>query len=232
MRFIQAMLLGLATLAMLAMIPGGDARAQSSDAYYVVTYIEVLPSSRSQASSMLSEYSDAIQRQDGNLRFDVLQRIDRPSHFAIVEAWKDQKAFDAHSAAPVTKRMRDSLAPHLSAGYDERPHGAMAVGDIKANTSRRMVFAVTHVDFIPPKKDDGIAAAKALAEATRKNEKPVRFEVLQQGSRPNHLTFVEVWPNQKALEAHWASEATRKFRNETLPMSGALYDERLYRMLK
>jgi quinol monooxygenase YgiN len=229
MRFIQAILMGLA---MLATMPAGDARAQATDAFYVVTYIEVMPSSARQTATMLREYGDASRRQDGNLRLELLQRIDRSSHFVVLAAWKDQKAFDAHAAAASTKQFRDKLAPHLSSGYDERPHGGLSVGDLKAEAGKRAVFAVTHVDFIPPKKDDGIAASRVLADATRKNEKPVRFEILQQSNRPNHLTFVEIWPSQKAIEAHWVTDATKKFRTEMLPMSGSLYDERLYRTLK
>jgi len=229
MRFIQAVMVGLV---MLATLPAGDARAQGAEAFYVVTYIEVMPSSARQAATMLREYGDASRRQDGNLRLELLQRTDRPSHFVVLAAWKDQKAFDAHAAAASTKQFRDKLAPHLSSGYDERPHGGLSIGDVKADAGKTAVVAVTHVDFIPPKKDDGIAASKALADATRKSEKPVRFEILQQSSRPNHLTFVEIWPSQKAIEAHWVTDATKKFRTETLPMSGSLYDERIYRPLR
>jgi quinol monooxygenase YgiN len=229
MRFIQAILMGLA---MLATTPASDVRAQGTDAFYVVTYIEVMPSTARQTATLLREYAEASRRQDGNLRLELLQRIDRPSHFAVLAAWKDQKAFDAHAAAASTKQFRDKLAPHLSSGYDERPHGGLSVGDIKADGGKTAVFAVTHVDFIPPKKDDGIAASKTLADATRKGEKPARFEILQQSSRPNHLTFVEIWPSQKAIEAHWVTDATKKFRADTLPMSGSLYDERLYHALK
>ena len=229
MRIFQAILMGLT---MLAMTPDSDLRAQGSEAFHVVTYIEVMPASRSRAAAMLGEYGDASRGQNGNLRFEVLQRIDRKSHFAIIEAWKDQTAFEAHTAAAGTKQFRDKIAPHLASGYDERPHGGLSVGDLKASPGKRAVFAVTHVDFIPPKKDDGIAASRALADATRNGEKPVRFEILQQSNRPNHLTFVEIWPSQKAIEAHWVTDATKKFRTDMLPMSGSLYDERLYRVLK
>jgi len=227
MRIIQAIVV---TLAMLAAMPGS--RAQGSEAFYVVTYLEVMPSSQSAAAALLGDYAKASRSQDGVLRFETLQRIDRPSHFSILEAWKDQKAFEAHAGAASTKHFRDAVASHLSSGYDERPHVGMVVGEPRADAGADAVVAVTHVDFIPPKKDDGIAASKTLADATLKAEKPVRFEVLQQASRPNHLSFVEIWPSQKAIEAHWVTDATKKFRTETLPMSGSLYDERLYRVMK
>jgi hypothetical protein len=36
----------------------------------------------------------------------------------------------------------------------------------------------------------------------------------------------------KALEAHESAPHTKKFREETLPMSGALYDQRLYQAIE
>jgi quinol monooxygenase YgiN len=56
--------------------------------------------------------------------------------------------------------------------------------------------------------------------------------VLQQTSRPNHLTLVEAWRGRAALEAHEAAAHTRKFRDALLPMSGSLYDQRLYKAIR
>jgi quinol monooxygenase YgiN len=40
-----------------------------------------------------------------------------------------------------------------------------------------------------------------------------------------------VWRDQKALEAHVTAAHTRRFREQFQPMSGSLYDERLYQAL-
>jgi quinol monooxygenase YgiN len=53
-----------------------------------------------------------------------------------------------------------------------------------------------------------------------------------QASRLNHLTLVEAWTDAAAREAHSAANPTRSFRTALGPMSGALYDERLYTLLK
>jgi quinol monooxygenase YgiN len=58
-----------------------------------------------------------------------------------------------------------------------------------------------------------------------------RFEVLQQSNRQNHCTIVEIWQDQPALEAHVMAAHTRQFRDKFQPMSGSLYDERLYKAL-
>ena len=57
----------------------------------------------------------------------------------------------------------------------------------------------------------------------------LRFDVLQQEGRLNHLPFLEAWRNAGAHEAHVAAEHTRAYRAKLVKLQGALYDERLYK---
>ena len=82
-----------------------------------------------------------------------------------------------------------------------------------------------------PAKDDAIALLKLLAEASRTEDGNVRFEILQQRSRQNHCTLVEIWQDQKAHDAHAMATHTRQYREKFQPLSGSLYDERLYKAL-
>jgi quinol monooxygenase YgiN len=213
----------------------GEVRAQGSGGgtVYQVTYVEVMPASQTKAAALLKQLGSASRGAAANLRFEVLQRRDRPNHFSIVEAWRDQAAQDANLAADHTKQFREKLQPMLSSAYDERPHTGLAVGPIDAGTGSKAaaVYAVTHVDIIPPKKDDGIAALRQLAEPSRMDAGNLRYEVLQQNSRPNHFTLIEIWRGQRAVEGHEVAPHTTKFRDMLLPMSGSLYDQRLYRAL-
>src|SRR5262245_7833924 len=167
----------LRLLLLLALVPFAVSGAQAQDASsaYVVTYIEVAPLSKNHAARLLRDLDAASRKEAGNLRFEIMQRIDRPHHFAIVEAWKDQKALDAHAASASTKKFRSEIETILSAPYDERPHGALAVAPAAGKIGRRSVFAVTHVDIIPPKKDDGIAMSKNLADPSRKDSGNIRY---------------------------------------------------------
>jgi quinol monooxygenase YgiN len=210
------------------------AQAQNApqDATYVITYIEVAPSSAGKAADLLKQYADASRKEAGSVRFDALRRIDRTNHFAIVETWKDDKSLKDHTAAAGLKKFRDGIAPMLSAAYDERPHGGLAAATPNPKIAAGAIYAVTHVDIIPPKKDEGIAAAKELAEPSRKESGNLRYDVLQQTSRPNHMTLVETWTDMKAVEAHEVSSMMKKYREGLTPMSGSLYDQRLYRVVK
>jgi quinol monooxygenase YgiN len=42
------------------------------------------------------------------------------------------------------------------------------------------------------------------------------------------MTLVEIWKDQSAFAGHTVAAHMKKFRDELLPMSGSLYDERLY----
>lgn len=211
------------------MLPLGWEAALAEEAAFTVTYIEALPSAKSNAGALIKEYADAARKQDGVVRLEALRRLDRPSHFAIVAVWKDQKAAENHAAANATKQFRTKLQPLLSGPYDERPHTGLSVGSAGESAKPEgAVYAVTHVDIIPPKKDDGIAAIKELSEPSRRETGALRYEALQQNSRPNHFTLVEVWKSQDDLERHESASHTRAFRELLLPMSGSLYDQRLY----
>ena len=202
------------------------------NAVYVVSYIDVAPAARGMATSLLRQLASASRKDEGNMRFDILQRAAPSNQFAIVAIWKDQKAYDAHLAASHTKEFREKIKPQLISAIDDRVHMGMEIAATPAGKNGRgAVVVVTHVDVPPPKKDECIAALKTLVADSRKDPGSVRFDVFQQGNRPNHFAVVEIWKSQSAYEAHITAVSTKKFRDQLTPMSGALYDERLYRAI-
>jgi quinol monooxygenase YgiN len=231
MRWIFRFTLVALAISLLA-IQGARAQGGPEAVAYCVSYIEVSPAAKDKAAALLKDLAKASRKSEGNLRFDVLQRRERSNHFAIVEAWKDKNAFEARLAAASTTAFREKLQPLLTSGYDERPHTGLVVGPMTAGGGTAAVYVVTHVDVIPPKKDEAIAALQQLADPSRKDAGNLRYDVLQQISRPNHSTLVEIWKDQKSLEAHEGAAHTRSFRELLLPMSGSLYDQRLYRALQ
>jgi quinol monooxygenase YgiN len=94
------------------------------------------------------------------------------------------------------------------------------------------VYAVTHIDLMPANVPAGIAAMKQLAAETTKEKSCVRFEILQQDGRPNHLTLVGIWKDQKAFDAHDSAPYTKEFREKMQPLIGSPWDERLHQLIK
>jgi quinol monooxygenase YgiN len=221
-------------VAIAVMVATPDARAQapapspSGGPVYSVIYVEVMPTATAEGGTLLRRYRAATRTEDGNLRCEVVQRIGQPHQFAVLEVWRDQKAFEAHGTGASSTDMRGKIAAIRNAPTDERVHTGLSVGPIAATPAAGAVYVLTHVDVIPPRKDDGVAAVKQLADDSRPGAGNVRFEVVQQTSRPNHFTVVEIWANARAVEAHSMAAATRQFRDKLAPMTGALYDERMY----
>jgi quinol monooxygenase YgiN len=206
------------------------AHAQNSAAY-IVTYIEVMPGAVAPAAALLRKYRDASFHQDGNLREEILQELERPNRFAIIEAWRDKAAFDAHTQSAATTEFRDKLKANQAAPYDERINAALYVAQGKNESQVGALYVVTHVDVIPPGKDDCMAALKAMSTDTAVDPGNISYEVLQQANRGNHFSVLEAWTNRKALDGHAAAAHTRDFRAKLTPVAGALYDERIYKAL-
>jgi quinol monooxygenase YgiN len=197
---------------------------------YVATYVELVPAGIGEGGALLKQYRDASRKDAGNLRMELVQEIGRASRFALLGIWADQKAFEAHAKAAHTAQFRDKLKAVNAAPYDERVHSGMSVGARDPLRSGAVVV-VTHVDVPGSFKDAVVPLLRELSDASRKEIGNLRFEVQQQGNRPNHFTVVELWAEPKAYEMHVAAAHTRQFRDKLGPMVGALYDERLYRAI-
>jgi quinol monooxygenase YgiN len=199
---------------------------------YSVTYVEVMPTSKADAVSLLRRYREATRKEGGNLRCEVAQRIDQQSYqFVVLEIWKDQKAFEAHGKGTNLMETREKIAAIRNAPTDERVHTGLSIGPIDVSSTRDVIYVATHVDVIPPRKDDGVAALKRLGDESRRRDGNLRFEVVQQTNRLNHFTVVEMWKNAKAVEAYSMAATTREFRDKLATMTGALYDERMYKAI-
>jgi quinol monooxygenase YgiN len=197
---------------------------------YVVTYIELRPSAGADGAALVKAYRDASRASTGNLRAVAVQRMRRPGQFVLVSAWQNKAAWDA--AGEGMKTHREKLHAMRNAPTDDRFHNALSVGPMDIPTTTGAVYGVTHVDVIPPQKDNAIVALKALGDANRAAHGNVRYDIVQQTNRPNHFTVVEMWRSRADYEANSMSAHQREFRDKLAQMTGALYDERLYEILE
>ena len=145
-------------------------------------------------------------------------------------SWANAEAFESHTAGDAAKKLNEKLATMQAAPNDTRQHNALSVAPAKPG--KDAIVAVTHVDVIPPEKDNGANALEQLADGSRRHAGNLQFDAWRQTNRPNHFTLVESWANRGAFDVHEMQKETREFRMRLGPMSGALYDERLYKVLK
>ena len=97
--------------------------------------------------------------------------------------------------------------------------------------SGKPVYVVTYIDVIPTKIAETTRQLHKLAADSLKDRGVIRFEILQQDGRPNHLVILEAWQSRQLFEAHNAQAHTRLFREKLFPMLGSPYDERLHTLV-
>jgi len=209
-----------------------DAQTSADTALYAVSYVDVMPSARAAMAAALKQYRDASRKEDGYVRLELLEQIGRPGHFAVVETWKDQKAFDAHGMAAPLKQFRDALQPIRLSGYDQRPYKILTVASASAAGNDQAIHVVAHVDTVGGPQADAPGLLNRLAEASRKEQGCLRFDVLQNTTRMNHFTVIAIWQNQQALDAHDAAPHTKQYREVLQPISGSPLDERVYKAVE
>ncbi len=209
---------------------GAIARAQdASQPVTIVTYTEVAPAKATEAKKLIVAYAAAARKAEGAVQIDVGERISDPGHFALVEQWKSLAAKQAFAATDATTKYRAALDPLRSAAYDERIHNALSVGPSKPGGA---ILVLTHVDVVPTQVEPGTAKVKAFVEEGRNATGNLRFDDVVQANRKNHFTVIETWKTPADKSAWISTKTARTFREELQPMGGALYDERVFKILQ
>ena len=207
------------------------AQALPDSTAYTVAYVDILPASRTAAITAIKQYRDASRKDDGFERIEFFEQTGRPAHFCIIETWADNKDLDAHAASANAKGFRTKIDSMRLSDYDQRPYKTLSLGTARNDGSSRSTFVITHVD-IGGQGTNAADLLRKLAEASRKEEGNLRFDVLQHAMRANHFTVIEEWQSAKAIDTHAAAAHTKEYRNSLGPIAGGPLDERLYKAVE
>jgi autoinducer 2-degrading protein len=90
-----------------------------SGSTFVLTHVDI-GGQGTNAADLLRKLAEDSRKEEGNVRFDVLQHSMRANHFTVIEEWQSAKAADTHAAAAHTKEYRNNLAPIAGGPLDER----------------------------------------------------------------------------------------------------------------
>jgi quinol monooxygenase YgiN len=227
---VRSVLAGGLAGALFASAATSVAQAQSGgDAIYGVTTLDVAPGAANQGVALLRQYRDGALKQAGNTGVTLLQEADWPNRFIIYEGWKDQSAYDANEKTAHSAELREKLKSMAAAPYDRREYHVIAVGPSQPATGADTVYMQLHLDVFPPGIDATLAAAKALAEAARKGEGNLRYDIVRSVKPPqSHTTFLAAWRDRKAFDGYESSAYARQFRDTVGPLLGSPFDDRLY----
>ena len=89
--------LALAVAMTIVVLP---ASAQDDPTAYMVTYIEVVPTAKSQGTAILKALADASRKEAGVTRFEIFERTAPASQFLIVCSAASCMALNARATAP------------------------------------------------------------------------------------------------------------------------------------
>jgi len=207
------------------------AQAPPDSSAYSVAYVDILPASRTAAITAIKQYRDASLKDDGFQRIEFFEQAGRPAHFCIIETWANSRDLDTHAASANAKEFRKEIDSMRLSDYDQRPYKTLSLGTAHNDRSSRSIFVITHVD-IGGQGTNATDFLRKLAEASRKEEGNLRFDVLQHAMRANHFTVIEEWQTAKAIETHAAATHTKEYRNNLGPIAGSPLDERLYKAVE
>jgi autoinducer 2-degrading protein len=207
------------------------AQAPPDSTAYSVAYVDILPASRTAAVAAIKQYRDASRKDEGFQRIEFFEQAGRPAHFCIIETWASSKDLDTHAASANAKDFRTKIDSMRLSDYDQRSYKTLSLGAAHNDGSSRSTFVITHVD-IGGQGTNAADLLRKLADASRKEEGNLRFDVLQHAMRANHFTVIEEWRTEKAVEAHAAATQTKEYRNSLAPIAGSPLDERLYKAVE
>jgi (4S)-4-hydroxy-5-phosphonooxypentane-2,3-dione isomerase len=207
------------------------AQAPPDTTAYSVAYVDILPASRTAAITAIKQYRDRSRKDDGFQRIEFFEQAGRPAHFCIIETWANSGDIDAHAASANSKDFRNKIDAMRLGDYDQRPYKTLSLGAAHNDGSSRSMFVITHVD-IGGQGTNAPEFLRKLAEASRKEEGNLRFDVLQHAMRANHFTIIEEWRSAKAIETHAAASHTKEYRNSLAPIAGGPLDERFYKAVE
>jgi quinol monooxygenase YgiN len=123
MRFWSRVLNAAVTVMLLAAPFAGFLSAQqSAEKLYVVTHVDLMPSTTADGKKLLQQFMADSLHDRGVVRFELLQENEHLNHFTIVEVWENEKAFEAHEEAAHTRQFREKLQPMLGSPFDTRYH--------------------------------------------------------------------------------------------------------------
>jgi len=208
-------------------------------AYIAVVDVDVASGSEDAFLDASLENARNSVREDTNQRFDVLQSIDEPSRFALVEIYRNAKGPEDHKATAHYQTWRDEVAPMMATPRAATqwdtvfPYVAsdFAPKALILERAEPAYFNITHVlvDVSPGSEDAFIEATVANAKASVREADNMRFDVLRSTEDPTKFLLVEVYRNDRGAAEHKETEHYLEWREAVAGMMATPRRAKKYR---
>lgn len=87
---------------------------KDSELFIVHVHVHVRPDQVEQFKEATAVNASHSLQEPGVARFDVVQQIDDPTRFVLVEAYRSREAADAHKETAHYQTWRDTVAPMMA----------------------------------------------------------------------------------------------------------------------
>ena len=94
------------------------------------------------------------------------------------------------------------------------------------------IHIVAKMTALPEKVEEVKELLLSLVEQTRKEEGCISYQLLQNQADPTLFTFLEVWTNQQAIDAHFATPYIQGALAKMPALAAGPPDIRKYTLLK
>jgi quinol monooxygenase YgiN len=198
---------------------------------YTMTYVEVVPSAKTNALAMLKDYRDASRKEPGAMSADIFQEDGQSHRFVVSEIWQNRAAVETHTKAAANTTLLQKMKPIETGPLDMRIHQAHAVTPPRPPNANDVVI-ISHIDVAGGNTQNLVNAFAPLWEGSRKEAGMVRFEILDEvPAHVNHFRSFEEWTNLAAFEAHNRAPHTQAYRTAVQQWLGTPYDQRIYKLV-
>jgi len=180
----------------------------------------------------------ASTKEDTNMRFDVLQSLESPKRFVLVEIYRNGKGPAEHKNTAHYLTWRETVAdmmasPRQAAQYEtifpETAVGFPGYGVIKESDSPTYVD-ITHkyVDIIPGAEQAFIEETTKMGKAASQESGCIRYDVLQNLDDPTKFLLIEIFRSDQEIVFHTRSEQCKLWKKNVKGMLAADPVEKKY----
>lgn len=139
---------------------------------------------------------EASLNDEGVMGYDVLQSISEPTHFMVLETWKNQEVLAQHMETPHFKTLIpqiQELAELDIASFDQPVEP----------TDKGNGFRVNILFSLDPAKTDALKTAMLpLIEGTHQEKDNNLYDLYLSITKDNEALLLEDWPSEEALNVH------------------------------
>lgn len=192
----------------------GAATAEAAESTIRINcMLTVDAANRDKAVELCKQLVAASLGDEGVIDYDVLESVSRPTKLMIFETWKDQASLDKHSASIHFT----TLVPQIQQLGNLEIKQLELKKDPQLDPEKPFRF---NIMMTTDKRDAYINIVKSVIEGTRKNDVGnIEYDYFNSLTRSDKTMLLEIWENQKSLDAHMVAPHFTEARPKTQGMT-------------